>query len=149
MGGMNSKAYLVLIARLVLSAAFLFAALPKIQDPVAFAVSVEGYRVVSGQLALWVALVLPWLELVIGIGLLIPKIRRGSGLIITGLMSVFIVLHISAWFRGLDISCGCYGQSETPTNYPWLIARNTGLLLAAILILVRDWRNPRAPKMTE
>jgi len=143
MGELNPKAYLVLIARLVLSAAFLFAALPKIQDPVAFAASVEGFRVVAGPSALWVALALPWLELVIGVGLLIPQIRRGSALLIVGLLALFIGLHASAWSRGLDISCGCYGQSDTPANYLWLILRNAALLAAATVVLVRDWSNPR------
>lgn len=143
MGELNVKAYLMLIARLVLVAAFLLAALPKIQDPVAFAVSVEGFRVVSGQPALWVALALPWLELVIGVGVLIPQIRRGSALLIVGLLILFIGLHASAWMRGLDISCGCYGESDTPTNYLWLILRNVALLAAASVVLIRDWRNPR------
>ncbi len=39
----RSMAYLMLIGRLTLSAAFILAALPKIQDPAAFAISVEGY----------------------------------------------------------------------------------------------------------
>lgn len=146
MGQINAKAYVTLIARLVVSAAFLLAALPKIQDPVAFAVSVEGFRVVSGQPALWVALALPWLELVIGLGLLVPKLRRGSGLIIAALLLLFIGLHASAWMRGLDISCGCYGESDDPANYPWLLLRNTGLLAATVAVSIRDWRNPPLSK---
>ena len=59
----RSMAYLVLLGRLIVSAAFILAALPKIQDPAAFATSVEGYRIVTGNLAMWIALVLPWLEL--------------------------------------------------------------------------------------
>lgn len=148
MDGLNAKAYLVLIARLVLVAAFLLAALPKIQDPLAFAVSVEGFRVVTGAAALWVALALPWLELVTGLGLLIPQIRRGSALLIACLLILFIGLHASAWVRGLDISCGCYGESETPANYLWLILRNVALLAAATVVLIRDWRNPRQRAMT-
>ncbi len=145
MDKVNGKAYLVLIARLVLSAAFLLAALPKIQDPVAFAVSVEGFRVIDGQLAVWVALVLPWLELVIGFGLLIPQTRRSSGLLISLLLVAFIGLHASAWIRGLDISCGCFGQSESEAsaNYLWLILRNLALLAASVIVLIRDWRNSR------
>lgn len=150
MAELNAKAYFVLIARLVLAAAFLLAALPKIQDPAAFATSVEGFRLVSGASALWVALVLPWLELVIGIGLLIPQIRRGSGVLIALLLLLFIALHASAWMRGLDINCGCYGQSEAeaPVNYLWLILRNTALLAVSLLVLVRDWRNPRPSGVT-
>lgn len=151
MGELNAKAYLVLIARLVISATFLFAALPKIQDPAAFAVSVEGFRVIDGSWASWVALLLPWLELVIGIGLLIPQIRRGSGLLIAFLLLLFIGLHVSAWTRGLDINCGCFGYSEAeaPRDYLSLILRNAALFGASLMVLIRDWRNPREQNLTE
>ncbi len=136
-------AYLMLIGRLILSVAFILAALPKIQDPAAFAISVEGYRVVTANLAMWIALMLPWLELVAGFGLLIPQIRRGSNLIIALLLIVFIALHASAWARGLDINCGCFNahESEKTPGYLWLILRNIGLLTACIFVLIRDWQH--------
>ena len=147
MAGVNPRirpmAYLVLLGRLVVSAAFILAALPKIQDPTAFAVSVEGYRIVTDNLVVWIALALPWLELVIGFGLLIPQIRRGSNLIIALLLVVFIALHASAWARGLDINCGCFNahESEETPDYLWLILRNIGLLTACIFVLIRDWQH--------
>ena len=147
MAGVNlevrSMAYLMLIGRLILSAAFILAALPKIQDPAAFAISVEGYRVVTANLAMWIALMLPWLELVAGFGLLIPQIRRGSNLIIALLLIVFIALHASAWARGLDINCGCFNahESEKTPDYLWLVLRNIGLLTACIFVLIRDWQH--------
>ena len=147
MAGVNPRtrpmAYLILIGRLILSAAFILAALPKIQDPAAFAISVEGYHVVTANLAMWIALMLPWLELVAGFGLLIPQIRRGSNLIIALLLIVFIALHASAWARGLDINCGCFNahESEKTPDYLWLVFRNIGLLTACIFMLIRDWRH--------
>ena len=138
-----STAYLILIGRLIVSATFILAALPKIQDPAAFATSVEGYRLVTGNLTVWIALALPWLELVAGFGLLIPQIRRGSALVINLLLIVFILLHASAWARGLDISCGCFSAHEsykTP-DYLWLILRNICLLLACTCVMIRDWQH--------
>ena len=131
---------IVLLVRLVLVAAFLLAAIPKIQDPVAFAISVESYRVLTGQAVLWVALVLPWLELVIGFGLLIPKMRRASSLLIMLLLFIFVGLHTSAWIRGLDIDCGCYAIESVSSNYFLLISRNCALMIAAIFVFNRDWR---------
>ena len=132
---------IVLLVRLVLVAAFLLAAIPKIQDPVAFAISAESYRVLTGQAVLWVALVLPWLELVIGFGLLIPKMRRASSLLIMLLLFIFVGLHASAWIRGLDINCGCYAIESVSSNYFLLISRNCALIIAAIFVFNRDWRN--------
>ena len=146
-----STAYLILIGRLIVSATFILAALPKIQDPAAFATSVEGYRVVAGDLAVWIALALPWLELVAGFGLLIPQIRRGSALVIALLLIAFIILHASAWARGLDISCGCFSadKSNKAPDYLWLILRNICLLAACCCVLIRDWQYPRQRSLRE
>ena len=143
MGSISKQSLFVLIARLVLAGAFVMAALPKIQDPVAFATSVNAFRVIDSGLSGWVALLLPWLELVIGLGILLPTIRRASGALIALLLLLFIALHTSAWMRGLDISCGCFGAEtgESTTDYRWLILRNLLLLGATILVLRQDRRN--------
>jgi len=134
-----ATALCALVARLVLAGVFAIAALPKIKDPVAFAASIHGYQVIDGVLVNWVALVLPWLELTVAIGLLVPSIRHASAVCIGGLLVVFIGLHASAWRRGLDISCGCFGTGAEPTtDYSLLILRNVGLLLAVIWIFWRD-----------
>lgn len=138
----NKGDYLLLIARLVLAAVFLSAAFPKIQDPGAFAASIEAFRVISGELVMWTSLILPWLELTIGIGILLPQLQRVSGILMASLLLVFILLHSSAWLRGLDISCGCFGQSETEAspNYIWLLLRNLSLLIAAFCVVRRDFK---------
>lgn len=150
MAEISKKTWFALIARLLLVAVFLFAALPKIQDPVAFAGSIDGFRVVSYDLAVWIALLLPWLELVTGFGVLIPQIRRGSAVILAIMLIGFIGLHASAWIRGLDISCGCFGVHEdhnTP-NYLWLILRNLGLLIACVCVLLQDWAQFKSSELS-
>ena len=146
-----SSAYLILIGRLIVSATFILAALPKIQDPAAFMTSVESYRLVTGNLAVWIALALPWLELVAGFGLLIPQIRRGSALVVALLLIAFIALHVSAWARGLDINCGCFSahESDKAPDYLWLIFRNLGLLAACVCVLIRDWQYTRQRSLRE
>jgi uncharacterized membrane protein YphA (DoxX/SURF4 family) len=146
MGAISNKFLFSLIVRLVLAGTFVIAALPKIQDPVAFSASVAAFRVIEPGLSAWVALCLPWLELIIGIGILMPMIRRMSGLLIALLLITFIALHSSAWIRGLDISCGCFGAEtgEVSTDYSWLILRNLLLLGAAILVISQDHRNKDA-----
>lgn len=143
MGAIKQKSLFILLARLVIAGVFISAALPKIQDPIAFAVSVSGFRVTGPELSAWIALFLPWLELVLGVGIVIPEIRRCCGALISLLLLAFITLHISAWARGLDISCGCFGAEtgETGSDYRWLILRNLALLIASILALRQDLRN--------
>jgi len=135
-----------LLGRLVLAWVFISAALPKIQDPVAFSAAVDGYRIVGGSLSIWVAIVLPWLELVIGIGLLTPWLRRASGGTMACLLGLFIALHASAWLRGLDIDCGCFGMSADSPDYRWLILRNLALLTVTIFILRTSTGNKLSPE---
>ncbi len=134
--------FLTLVVRMVLTGAFVLAALPKIKDPVAFAASVNAFQVVGPEFSNWVALMLPWLELTIGIGILLPHIRSASDILMAGLLLVFITLHASAWVRGLEISCGCFGAEsmEKETNYLWLIARNTLLFTGCLLIIFEDFK---------
>ncbi len=129
------KALFALLARVILAWVFINAGLPKIQDPLGFAASIEAYRVISGQLVLWVALILPWFELAIGIGLLTPWLKRGSAWAMAGLLGVFVALHALSWARGLDINCGCFGQDADSPDYHWLILRNLGLLVLVIYTL--------------
>jgi len=141
MAGISSlRALVPLVARLVVAGAFAMAALPKIHDPVAFAGSVSAFRVVGPALSAWVALVLPWLELVTAIGLLTPWLRRSSGLCINLLLLAFIALQASAWARGLDIDCGCFGTkpAAAKSSHLWPILRNSALLLAAAYLFARD-----------
>jgi uncharacterized membrane protein YphA (DoxX/SURF4 family) len=128
--------YLRLILRLSLAGVFVVAALPKLQDPVGFAVSITGYRVVGTTTAAWLALILPWLELVCGIGLLIPWLRRGSALILSCLLTLFVGLHLSVVARGLSIDCGCFAFAEATSVHPSIVILRTVLLLIASLYLL-------------
>ena len=146
---------LILVARLVAAGVFVLAALPKIQNPAEFADSVAAYRVVGPELSRWVALLLPWLELVLGIGLLLPWLRRASAIGIALLLFLFIGLHTSAWARGLDLACGCFGAEADGTtgDYLFWILRNLALLAATVCVAVRDFRIHRrvlssAPRKT-
>jgi len=131
-----------LILRLVLAGVFLTAALPKIQNPLAFAESIQAYQILSQVSSACLALTLPWLELVVGLGLLTKPLRRCSGIIIFLLLVIFIALHTYAWSRGLDISCGCFGRNDgSPiSNSLESMLRNSALLLAISWIVIYDFK---------
>jgi len=118
------------------------AALPKLQQPGLFAESIAGYRLFTPLSIAWIAITIPWLELIVGIGLLAPQTRRAAGILIASLLVVFIGLHTSAWLRGLDIACGCFGEHEAnEVSYLWPILRNFTLFVAAVCVLIRDCRH--------
>jgi len=124
-------------AVLVLSGLFLYAGVMKLLDTGQFYRDIQSYRMTPDVLSWWAAHYLPWLELVAGVALFLPKFRLPAALIFAGLMSVFTLALLSAWSRGLDISCGCFGSSTAKANYPWLVVRDLGLLLMALFLVRR------------
>jgi len=123
------------LLRLGLAGVFIYAGLAKLGDPAGFAVEIDGYRLVPDQTGRWVAVYLPWLEVFVGLGLVLPWAVREAAAVQAMLMAMFIVLLSSAWWRGLDITCGCFGGSAEPVNYVWLIGRDVVLLAGIILLL--------------
>lgn len=81
-----------------------------------FTVDVANYRLVTAPWDAVAAYTVPWFEVLAGACLMAGVLRRGAILTLGGLVAVFAVAVGSAWARGLDISCGCFGGGE-PMNY--------------------------------
>lgn len=77
-----------------------------------FVTDIENYRLVSGNLAVFVAYFIPWLEIIAGLCFILGIMGKGSWLAMFGLVLAFTVSVGSAWWRGLDIQCGCLGGTE-------------------------------------
>lgn len=77
-----------------------------------FVTDIENYRLVSGPAAVAAAYFIPWLEVFAGLCFLAGVLRKGAWLAMLGLVLAFSVSVGSAWWRGLDISCGCLGGTE-------------------------------------
>ncbi len=135
-----------LLIRVFLGGMFIIASLDKIVDPAAFAVSILNYKVVGFSLAMLAATILPWLELLAGLGLLLGIVPRGSALVIAVLMAVFTILVGSAVARGLDIGCGCFSQDPAAGRIGLQkVAENIGLFALAVIAL----RMPRPHSVLE
>jgi putative oxidoreductase len=115
--------------RLILAGVFLWAGLLKLADPRAFAVDVRSFHLVSDPWVAWIALGLPWLEIFASLALMAAPWRLAGATALGGMLLIFLGGILSAWARGLDISCGCFGAMGTgKSNYAFLIARNLALL---------------------
>ena len=120
---------------------FIYAGALKLLNPSALLADIESYRLVPWRIAWLGAALLPALELVCGAALLSRIFRREAALILWVLTVVFMVALASAWLRGLDISCGCFGVSHAQAKYPLLIGRD--LLLWAGLGAIVFWETER------
>lgn len=128
------KKVLFLFGRLGLGGLFVYASLQKILDPSAFATDIGHFRLLPHPLVLLLALYLPWVELVAGLALLCRWRERGALLLIALQCVVFFVALVSAWSRGLDINCGCFGHSTDASDLPLAIARSLALGALAIVL---------------
>ena len=140
----SMKNFLFWCGRLLLGGTFAYAALSKIPDPTAFASDIALYHLLPHSFTLVLGLYLPWLELFCGIGVLCRWRERGALLLTAGLCGIFCVAIGSAWFRGLDINCGCFGHSTAPSALPLAFIRSLVLGLLA-LFLFRQSQPANAP----
>ncbi|HUT30892.1 MAG TPA: MauE/DoxX family redox-associated membrane protein [Sedimentisphaerales bacterium] len=110
------------VVRLALGCLFLWSSLPKIRQPYDFLSAVYEYELVGPKLGMLVAMTLPWLELLVGICLVGGIFVSGALLASAAMAAMFTFVIASALYRGLDISCGCFGASSADTvNYSTLI----------------------------
>lgn len=126
--------------RVVISVLFLKAGWDKVADPGAFALSIQGYRMVPDGVTVVMTWVLPWLEIWCAVALWVtPLFRRSAWIWITLMLVAFTGAKTSAVLRGLDISCGCT-SSETPLTWSGVVLNLLWLTLAVTgTALDRRW----------
>jgi len=130
------------VARLGLAAVFLVAGGTKVGDLAASGRAVNAYDLMPFDVARIVGAAQPFLEIALGLLLLIGLAVRLSAGIGAALLVIFIAGIASAWARGLQIDCGCFskggelGAGQVPT-YGWEILRDLGFLVLAGILLVK------------
>ena len=99
---------LPLIFRVILGIIFIYASYDKILDPAGFSKNIHNYHVTPIAIENLAALIIPWLELIIGVFLIFGLFLEGTTNIIIALLVFFIIILSQAVFRGIDIHCGCF-----------------------------------------
>jgi putative oxidoreductase len=124
------------LAAWLLAAMWLWAGWLKWQDPNAFAIAIDNYRLLPPTLISVVALALPTFELVLGVALLAGPLQRGAALLTAGLLLMFTAGMAQAKLRGIDLDCGCFG-SATTAKVEWTsLLRNVVLASVAIYVVI-------------
>ena len=127
-----------LLSRLVLGGVLLAAGLLKYQHLDKSQMAVRAYELLPIPFANFMGVILPFLEIAVGVLLVIGAGVRISALISGVLMIAFIFGISWAWAQGLSIDCGCFGgggQVEPGTaNYLPELLRDGGLALLAIYL---------------
>jgi uncharacterized membrane protein YphA (DoxX/SURF4 family) len=120
---------LTLFARFILGGVFVYASFDKILHPAAFAEAVYNYQILPYGLINLTAIVLPCLELVLGIFLIINFWMPGTVLMCNLLLTTFIGALLFNMARGLNINCGCFSTTAVESSMNVLtVLRDTSFL---------------------
>ena len=105
---LSQRSVIALLCRVILGVILVYASIDKIVHPAEFAKAIGNYNVLPFGLENLLGIVLPILELLVGICLVFGIMLDGSAIITAGMMTVFIIALSQAMIRGIDINCGCF-----------------------------------------
>ena len=129
------------LVRVGLAAVWLISGGLKAADPEQTYLALSAFDVLPAGFVGPVAAALPFLELAIGVLLLVGFGVRPAAVASVVLLVAFVAGVGQAWARGLSIDCGCFGGGgpvdPSRTRYPQELARDLGFLLLAAWLVVR------------
>ncbi len=126
------SALLTLLARLVLGAVWLVAGVAKLRRKEARARSVTNFGLRPLWLSATVGAALPWIEIGLGLLLILGKWRVEAAYVSAVLLAVFGIAIAISLVRGNVFDCNCFGQM-TKAPISWAsVARNAGLCALAV-----------------
>jgi len=134
------------LIRVSLSVFFLWSGISKLMTPKDFTVIIDVYGLIPDAWILPIAIILPLLEMVFGLGLLLDI--KGSLAGITVLLMLFMaILGYGIWLR-LDVDCGCFGPQdpESEAFHSLRPALYRDFVMIAGVIYLYIWRCYRSIK---
>jgi uncharacterized membrane protein YphA (DoxX/SURF4 family) len=133
-----AQPWLTLLVRLTLGGVLLIAGAVKVPNLPKSAMAVRAYEVLPIPLANFLGYTLPWIEIGLGLLLIVGVLVKISGALGALTMLTFIIAITQAWARGLSIDCGCFGGGGTinpeDTKYLSEIIRDIGLMGMGIFL---------------
>jgi uncharacterized membrane protein YphA (DoxX/SURF4 family) len=125
------------VLRVLAGGVFLSTGWAKLQDIDDTIRSVRNYQLLPEAIVPTVGSALPVVELIVGV-LLVAGVLTRYVSVLTGLLSLaFFIGIVTAWARGLQIQCGCFGNSGfTPDPVPGYVRE---LVLNVVIMLACAW----------
>ena len=144
---MKTMDWLYRLCRWTLGGIFIYAGGTKLLEPEIFAVLIDAYGIIPEGLLIPMAIGLPLLEVIAGIGLLFDI--RGSLALITGLIVLFMVVLGYGIWMGLDVDCGCFSPEdpESEAFHGLRLSLFRDLIMMAGVIFMYGWRRYRAIRL--
>jgi len=139
-----SNKYFLIAIRVIVGGIFIYASFDKLMNQEMFSKAIYNYKFLPGTFINIFAIIIPYLELIAGIFLISGIFVRGSSLIISILLVLFIIALGQAYARGLDIDCACFelkNELENANQKSDILLRiieDMLLLTASIIIYIKS-----------
>lgn len=118
---------------LLLGLVFVFSGVTKLLDVQSFVQMVSGYPLFAFASPL--ALVIPPLEILLGIGLILLMYSKRLGQISAGLLGFFTVIYLYGYYSVGISDCGCFGAIGFLDSSPTVVViRNLTLIAASLFV---------------
>ncbi len=125
--------------RLFLGGIFIFASIDKILHPQAFAQLTHNYQIFPAMVINLIAIIIPWVELVLGLLLVFHLWLPGAVLLANVLLVSFFATLVFNVARGLNVHCGCFTTStEGDPTTTWYLIRDSFFLLAGGYLFYKE-----------
>ena len=134
----SSLRFLATLGAISFGGIFVYAGFTKVWalGPLQFADDIRSFHLLEDPWVAVLAMSLPWVEIICGAAVILGFLRQGGLLILNGSLLVFLVAISISWHRGIDISCGCFGKTDSHATHAELIWRDIALLLLGIVLML-------------
>ncbi len=127
--------------RLAIGAVLVLAGIEKVLRPYEFLHAVYGYGILTELQGLWVAAILPWFEMAVGVALLTGMAPFPAWAVSSAMFATFAGALAWSTLRGVSGSCGCGGILPGNDEVSWFSTSRAGVLsLIALTMAVLSWR---------
>jgi uncharacterized membrane protein YphA (DoxX/SURF4 family) len=126
--------WLSLALRIFLGIVFVVAGAEKLIALKTFGAAISHYEILPESISNILALLFVWTEITVGLLLFAGAAVRGSALVISSMLTIFLIAILSAMARGMDIDCGCFAGDPVPVGWP-KVFEDLGMLVAAIFLI--------------
>jgi uncharacterized membrane protein YphA (DoxX/SURF4 family) len=133
---------LVRSAQVVVGLLLAWAGLAKLGDISTLVRDIHNFRLLPVAGENLIAIVLPWIELMVALSMLLGIRPRAGAVVATGLMLVVTTAVVLALVRGLSIECGCFGTAGAGRVGTAKLFENAGILAVAAAGVLRPHPAP-------
>ncbi|MEI7589981.1 MAG: MauE/DoxX family redox-associated membrane protein [Deltaproteobacteria bacterium] len=129
--------HMLTCVRMTIGFIFIYAGAIKIYDPAGFAQMLNNYDLLPYAIVNTCAIIMPWLEMVLGILLVFGIWFDGCAILSLLFFCVFASAITISIIRGIDVDCGCFSTQVGGSPVSWLTLMRDFLLILAGIYMVK------------